>query len=135
MSLDQQPAGALDGRVAVVSGATGSLGSAAARTLAEHGARLALLGSSEERIEALASGLPVAADRVLTWAGDLRQPGAAQRAATAVMERYGRADIVLQLIGGWAGGLVLTGCVTLAELRAAAAPLRRLVGRPQPVAP
>lgn len=43
--------------------------------------------------------------------------------------------VKLALVGAWTGGLALTGCVTVAELRAAGAPLRRLIERPQPVAP
>jgi O-antigen/teichoic acid export membrane protein len=48
----------------------------------------------------------------------------------------GPATIALKLglVLAWGGALVLTGCVTVSEIRAVAAPLRRRAGRPQAVA-
>lgn len=99
-----QAGAGLDGRVAVISGATGNLGRAASRALAEAGARLALLGTSQGRLDALAAELDTPADRVLTHVVDLANPGGAPEAAAAVAQRFSRLDIVLHLIGGWAGG-------------------------------
>ena len=60
----------LEGRVAVITGATGGLGRVVARTLAENGASLALLSSDQSKLDAVAQDLPD--ERVLTHAADLR---------------------------------------------------------------
>jgi NAD(P)-dependent dehydrogenase (short-subunit alcohol dehydrogenase family) len=98
----------LEGRVAVITGATGGLGSVAARGLAERGARLALFATSAERLEALASVLGLPADRLLTGTFDFTAPGAAQEAFRLVLEKFGRIDIVLNVVGGWTGGKAVT---------------------------
>src|SRR5262245_697068 len=91
-------------RVVVITGAAGNLGSVLARTLAEHGARLALFGTNAERLERLASSLKLPGDRVLTGALDFTQRGAAREAAGMVVEKFGRADVLAHVVGGWTGG-------------------------------
>jgi len=90
-------------RVAVITGAGGSLGGAVARRLADGGARLALLGRSAEGLEELAGELAVAEDRYMVSSVYLSEPASAQEAA-AVMERFGRVDMLVHLVRGWAGG-------------------------------
>jgi NAD(P)-dependent dehydrogenase (short-subunit alcohol dehydrogenase family) len=72
--------------------------------LAEHGARLALFGRSAERLAQLARELSLPEDRYLAQALNLRDPVDAQAAADAVLEKFGRAEILLHLVGGWIGG-------------------------------
>ncbi|USI74001.1 3-oxoacyl-[acyl-carrier-protein] reductase [Sphingomonas morindae] len=48
----------LNGMTALVTGASGGIGSAIAATLAAQGARVAVSGTSEEKLRALAAGLP-----------------------------------------------------------------------------
>ena len=99
-------------RVAIVTGATGGLGRVVSQQLAEHGARLALFGRNAERLEELARELGLSEDRRLTHALDLADPSAAQVGVDAVLEKFGRAEILLHLIGGWAGGTALTEVAT-----------------------
>jgi NAD(P)-dependent dehydrogenase (short-subunit alcohol dehydrogenase family) len=94
----------VENRVVVITGATGGLGRVVAARMAAEGARLALLGTSAERLEGLAATLPAAAERLLLRAVDLRDGAATTAAAEAVIARWGRAEIVLHLVGGWAGG-------------------------------
>jgi|SRR5688500_2417887 len=91
-------------RVAVITGATGNLGSVVARSLGEQGLRLALFGTNAERLERLSSELKLPEDKVLTVAFDFTTPEAAQGAADAVLEKFGRVDILVHLVGGWTGG-------------------------------
>jgi NAD(P)-dependent dehydrogenase (short-subunit alcohol dehydrogenase family) len=91
-------------RVAVITGAGGSVGGAVARRLADGGAQLALLGRSAEGLEQLAGELGVAEDRYMATSVDLSEPASAQEAAASVMERFGRVDMLIHLVGGWAGG-------------------------------
>ncbi len=91
-------------RVAVITGATGNLGSVVARALASEGARLALLSTNEDKLEKLASALQLPDDRVLTGAFDLTTAEGTKQAASAVIEKYGQVDILVHVVGGWTGG-------------------------------
>ena len=95
-------------RVAVITGATGTLGSVLARALAREGARLALLSTSEEKLLHLAGDLGLPDDRAFTGAFDLTMADGAERAANAVIEKYGRVDMLLNVVGGWTGGKRVT---------------------------
>ena len=93
-----------ENRIAVITGATGSLGRVVAQRLAESGARLALVSSSGEKLAALEGELNSPPDRRFSIAADLSQPEAAQGVFDAVIARFGRADILLHFVGGWMGG-------------------------------
>lgn len=91
-------------RVAVITGATGNLGRVVAKALAAEGARLALTGTNAGRLNALVGELDLSEDRVLTGVFDFTEPRAAGQAAERVLEKFGRADMLLHLVGGWTGG-------------------------------
>ncbi len=91
-------------RVAIITGASGGLGKVLARQFAERGARLALLDRRPERLEKLVADLGLTSDRYLLSASDLTEPDAARAASTDVVEKFGRADILLNLVGGFTGG-------------------------------
>jgi NAD(P)-dependent dehydrogenase (short-subunit alcohol dehydrogenase family) len=91
-------------RVVVVSGATGGLGRVATREFAAAGAKLAILGRTQEKLDGLAEELKLDKARTLTQAVDLSEPGAVDKAAAAILERYGRIEVLLNLVGGWIGG-------------------------------
>ncbi len=94
----------LKNRVAVISGATGATGGLAARALAEQGASLALLSNDRQKLDALAADLKLPPERMLTLAVDLSDRKAVFEAAKTVNARFGWADILLHLVGGWTGG-------------------------------
>jgi NAD(P)-dependent dehydrogenase (short-subunit alcohol dehydrogenase family) len=94
----------LENRVAVITGATGGLGRVVAHRLAEEGAMLALVSSDSGRLAALGSKLNLPEERWLMHAVDLTNPTGVQAAANAVIAKFGRADILLHLVGGWTGG-------------------------------
>ncbi len=91
-------------RVAVITGASGGLGEVVARQFAEGGARLALFGRSSERLNELVSDLGLTEDRYLVSTSDLTEPEAARSAANDVITKFGRAEILINLIGGYIGG-------------------------------
>jgi NAD(P)-dependent dehydrogenase (short-subunit alcohol dehydrogenase family) len=107
----------LDQRVVVITGAAGGLGAVVTRTMAQQGAQLALIGSQAERLNQLAAGLNLAAP-AFTYAANLADPQAAQAAAQAVANRFGRVEVVLHLVGGWVGGqpVVETPAADLANM-------------------
>ncbi len=98
----------LENRVAVITGATGNLGRVVAHRFAEQGARLALLSTNPGKLEQLAHELQLPDDRWLVRALDLREPEAAPAARDAVLAKFGKADILLHLVGGWVGGQPVT---------------------------
>ncbi len=95
---------ALRDKVVVITGATGSLGSVTARIFGEQEARLALFSSNIERVEGLARELGLPQERVLTGALNFTEPETGRAAANMVLEKFGRADVLLHLVGGWTGG-------------------------------
>jgi NAD(P)-dependent dehydrogenase (short-subunit alcohol dehydrogenase family) len=85
----------LDGRVAIVTGASSGLGARFARVLDAAGASVVLAARRADRLEALATDLrdahPVP--------GDLEEPGATGRLVDASLERFGRIDVVVNNAG------------------------------------
>ena len=94
----------LEGRVAIVSGATGGLGRVVARRLLDEGATLALFATNAERLDALATELGGDQERLMTRAVDLRDTDAATAAVDAVAQRFGGAQILAHLVGGYSAG-------------------------------
>jgi NAD(P)-dependent dehydrogenase (short-subunit alcohol dehydrogenase family) len=94
-------------KVVAISGAAGGLGPTVVRAFADTGACLALAGRSEVKLRGLLDSLGVPADRRLVTGADLGDPGAASAWAAAVKEKFGRADAVLHLVGGYKGGASL----------------------------
>ena len=96
----------LKGKVALITGATGGLGSACARELASEGATLFLTARSGARLDELTSELRDAANgEVDGQAADLTAPEAAGALAAAAAESLGRVDVLVNCAGASAGGL------------------------------
>jgi NAD(P)-dependent dehydrogenase (short-subunit alcohol dehydrogenase family) len=81
----------LDGRVALVTGASSGLGARFARVLDAAGARVVITARRAERLERLASELADAH----TVHADLAEAGAPEALIDATLERYGRIDVVV----------------------------------------
>jgi NAD(P)-dependent dehydrogenase (short-subunit alcohol dehydrogenase family) len=87
----------LDGRVIAVAGASGNLGPTVVERLAAGGARLALGGRHLEPLDAIGADADTAAV-------DLLDPEEARAWATGIVDRLGRVDALVHLVGGWRGG-------------------------------
>ena len=94
-------------RVVVITGATGPLGRAAAAAFVADGDRVGLVGTDAERLSTVAADLHLADDDWVSAVADLRQEPAARAVATTVLERFGRIDVLIQLVGGYTGGTAL----------------------------
>lgn len=90
----------LGGRVAVITGGTGSLGAAMARGLGGHGARVALLARGRQALEATAGRLRGEGIEVLTLAADVLDTAALAAAREAVLTTWGRVDVLVNAAGG-----------------------------------
>ncbi len=86
----------LEGRVAVVTGATGALGEAIARGLAEAGASVGVLARRRDRIDALADALP----RAVALEADVLEVESLRRAQSETLAEFGRIDILVNAAGG-----------------------------------
>jgi NAD(P)-dependent dehydrogenase (short-subunit alcohol dehydrogenase family) len=95
---------AADGRIVVVTGATGKLGPTVAARFADAGDRVALLARDGDAVEALAASLAGGPARHVGVAADLVTQAGAAAAAAAVRERPGSPAVLLHLVGGYAGG-------------------------------
>lgn len=84
------------GKNAVVTGASRGIGAAIARTLAENGARVALVARNTEALEKLAKGLPN--DPVVLHA-DLSSSEGWKPLAEAILEQLGPVDVLVNNAG------------------------------------
>lgn len=92
------------GRVVVVTGANGNLGSAVARAYAEAGAYLVLVGRRHERV---AGALPELTGRDTVWLApstDLTDEDAVTAMVAQARDRFGRIDVLANTVGGYRGG-------------------------------
>jgi NAD(P)-dependent dehydrogenase (short-subunit alcohol dehydrogenase family) len=94
----------LDGRVVAIAGIAGGLGPVVAERLSEAGATVAGADVSQERIDEVGSGLGLPVERWDGRAVDLLDEAATREWCAALLERFGRVDALLHLVGGWRGG-------------------------------
>jgi NAD(P)-dependent dehydrogenase (short-subunit alcohol dehydrogenase family) len=94
----------LDGRVFAIAGIGGGLGPAVAERLAADGATVAGTDRDQARLDEIGAGLGLAEERWDGRAVDLLDEGATRNWRAALLERFGRVDGLLHLVGGWRGG-------------------------------
>ena len=98
MNLTLSPSG-LQGRVALVTGASSGIGEATASMLAQAGAKVAISARRAERLDALATKLRSMGAEVLVLAADLADLEAAQRVVHDTEAHFGRLDILVNNAG------------------------------------
>ncbi|HWE63314.1 MAG TPA: SDR family NAD(P)-dependent oxidoreductase, partial [Chloroflexota bacterium] len=89
--------GRLDGAVALVTGAGRGLGRAIALAYGQEGAQVALTARTREDLEAVAA--EIGAEATLVYPGDVRDAGTATALVAAVIERFGRLDVLVNNAG------------------------------------
>jgi len=89
----------LDGAVAVLPGGAGGIGSAMAEGLAAYGANIVLAGRSLEHAEESAEPIRKLGVEVMTHVVEVTDPESVNRLVDAVVERFGRLDILINLAG------------------------------------
>jgi NAD(P)-dependent dehydrogenase (short-subunit alcohol dehydrogenase family) len=85
----------LEGRVAIVTGASSGFGDRFSRVLCAAGAKVVAVARRAERLEALAAE----ADGVVPLAGDVSDDDLCRRAVDLALERFGRLDVVVNNAG------------------------------------
>jgi NAD(P)-dependent dehydrogenase (short-subunit alcohol dehydrogenase family) len=94
----------LDDRVIAIAGVGGGLGPLVARALADVGATVAGTDRNQDTLDSLAADLGLSPER---WDGrtvDLLDEDATRAWCDALVERFGRVDGLVHLVGGWRGG-------------------------------
>ena len=106
----------LDGRVAVVTGATGVLGGAMARGLARAGAKIGVLGRRRERAEEVAREISDLGGEAVAVPADVLDEEQLREVRDAVLGRWGRLDVLVNAAGGNVPGATLSGDETVFDL-------------------
>lgn len=89
----------LDGKCALITGATGGIGSATAMLMNAAGAHLMLSGTREEKLEELKKNLPEENGKVFTVVSDLTQPSEPGRLVKETIDTLGHIDILVNTFG------------------------------------
>lgn len=87
-------------KVAVITGGGGTLCSCIARHLAEEGARVAVIGRTMGKLEAVVDGITAAGGVCIAVTGDVSDEGSMRRAAEEIRARLGSCDILVNGAGG-----------------------------------
>jgi 3-oxoacyl-[acyl-carrier protein] reductase len=92
----------MDGKVVVITGASGALGRVVAEAALARGAKVA-------GVDHVPSQLPATASRIEFGGVDLSDPAAAKKAVDAVVAHFGRLDALVNIAGGFAFETVAEG--------------------------
>lgn len=103
----------IKGKVAIVTGASGGIGLATAKLLAEEGAKVALIARNEEKLSALVREIPESMFVVC----DMTKEKEVKEMIAEVYEHYGRIDILVNNAGqGYDAGIEKIDIPTLRKI-------------------
>jgi NAD(P)-dependent dehydrogenase (short-subunit alcohol dehydrogenase family) len=91
--------GNLNGRVALVTGASSGIGAEVACLLGERGASVAAVGRDRARLDATAARIEGAGSEALAIVADLTAPDAAAHVVRDAVDRFGGLDILINAAG------------------------------------
>jgi NAD(P)-dependent dehydrogenase (short-subunit alcohol dehydrogenase family) len=89
----------LDGKVAVVTGASSGLGTAFAKGLAEAGADVVICARRTDRLESVRGDVEALGRRCLAVTADVSNPDDCTKVASETVEHFGRLDILVNNAG------------------------------------
>jgi NAD(P)-dependent dehydrogenase (short-subunit alcohol dehydrogenase family) len=94
----------LDGKVAIITGSSGALGSAATKLFLENGAKIVALYHTKKKFNKLKENLGKLKVNLTGIQGDATQIEDCNRLINKALETQGRLDILINIVGGWGGG-------------------------------
>jgi NAD(P)-dependent dehydrogenase (short-subunit alcohol dehydrogenase family) len=89
----------LDGKVALVTGASSGIGEATARLLARHKAWVAGLGRTAEELDEAVTGIQESGGTIMSIVADITKEEEMKNAVRQIIDRWGRLDIVFANAG------------------------------------
>lgn len=101
MTHAEHPGPLLTDRVAVVTGGGGGIGAATARLFARHGARVVIADIDGGLADATAAQIRESGGSAQAIRTDVRDPDEVTSLARGVLDRYGRADVLVNNVGHW----------------------------------
>ncbi len=90
---------ALDGKVAIVTGASSGIGRATARLFAEEGAKVVAAGRRKQELDALVAEVVAGGGRAVAVAGDVRDAAHAEALVATAREQFGGLDVAFNNAG------------------------------------
>lgn len=103
-------------RVIVITGGTGILGSCMVEYLAEQGAKVAILARNAEKAAMLVDGLKSQGFECSFFPTDVNDKDSVEITAKAIMEKYGRVDVLVNGAGGNQPGATIGPDKTIFDL-------------------
>ena len=94
----------LDGRVAMVAGGSGGIGVRLCGALADVGAQVIAVGRRPEGLAEAVAAAEAAGGEALAVTADVTVEADADRAVEEALARFGRLDVLVNAVGGGAGG-------------------------------
>jgi len=94
----------LNGKVAIVTGATGSLGRVVVKALLDEGVNVVTTYRSEEKQNEFADFVGEVGGKFTSVQADVTSESSVQALFQKVIDKYGRVDILLNLVGAYRGG-------------------------------
>lgn len=107
----------LSGKVALVTGGTGVLGSSMVKGLAEAGAQIAVLGRRIDAGEKIVSELRAAGHRAIALGADVLNATQLEQARKKVLDEFGAIDILVNAAGGNLPGATIPPDKNLFDLK------------------
>ena len=106
----------IEGKVAVITGGTGTLGGSIATYLAASGAKIVILGRNQETIDKSVTALKESGYEALGLEANILDKASLRAASEKIMDRYKKIDILLNAAGGNMPGATISENQTIFDL-------------------
>lgn len=107
----------ISGRVILITGGTGVLGSSMAEYLLSQGARIAILGQTQKKVEERVKSFEAKYDHILGFTGSVLDKNFLQNVRKSIVDAWGKIDVLINAAGGNMPGAVIGEGQTIFDLK------------------